>query len=115
MDITHHFEGQFCLIRVKNNTFVEQPIELKKYLNRLLEAHELGGVIINLEETTMVDSHVLGVLIACFKRLAQFNIPMGLCNIDKKLGWVFQNSGMDQIIPIYPSLQEALHHLKPAS
>ena len=81
--------------------------ELKK---TLAEAIEEGAtrVVVDLSETTFLDSTALGVLIGAVKRLRQRDGQLVIVNSDANIQKTFEITGLDQIFALLPSRDEAL-------
>ena len=71
--------------------------ELKSAISEGLD----GGsekVVIDLTETTFLDSTALGVLIGTVKRLRDHDGSMTIVNSDKNIARTFEITGLDQIL-----------------
>ena len=75
-----------------------------------LEAVESGGreVILDLTETTFIDSTALGAIVGGVKRLRSIDGELALVCSDRSIVRIFQITGLDRIIPMHRSLHTAL-------
>jgi anti-sigma B factor antagonist len=81
--------------------------ELKKTLADAIE----GGatrVVVDLSETTFLDSTALGVLIGAVKRLRTRDGALAIVNTDANIAKTFEITGLDQIFTIVDSRDGAL-------
>jgi anti-sigma B factor antagonist len=81
--------------------------ELKTALNETIE----GGtsrLVVDLQETTFLDSTALGVLIGTVKRLRTREGRLTIVNVDENIAKTFEITGLDQIFTIRASRDDAL-------
>ena len=81
--------------------------ELRQVLGDCIDAGRLQ-IVIDLTETTFVDSTALGVLLGAFKRLRSRDGTLAIVNSDETITRTFEITGLDQIFMIAPSRDEAL-------
>jgi len=76
----------------------------------LLGAIESGKsrIVVDLTETTFLDSTALGVLIGAIKRLRARDGALTLVNVDPNIAKTFEITGLDQIFVISASRDEAI-------
>ena len=65
-------------------------------------------VVIDLTRTTFLDSTALGVLIGTVKRLRDNDGSMTIVNSDRNIAKTLEITGLDQILKIYPTRDEAV-------
>ena len=80
--------------------------ELKQVLAESIEAGRVR-IIVDLTDTTFLDSTALGVLIGAVKRLRSRDGALAIVNIDDNIAKTFEITGLDQIFTILPTRQEA--------
>jgi anti-sigma B factor antagonist len=87
--------------------------ELKK---TLADAIENGAtrVVVDLSETTFLDSTALGVLIGAVKRLRQRDGQLVIVNTDPNIQKTFEITGLDQIFTIADTRDAAIAALDEA-
>ena len=81
--------------------------ELKAALGEALESGRTR-IVVDLTETTFLDSTALGVLIGAIKRLRGRDGRMTIVNVDQNIAKTFEITGLDQIFTIRSSRDEAL-------
>jgi anti-sigma B factor antagonist len=77
---------------------------------RLHELGESSAIIIDLDETTFVDSSILGVLVGGLRRAREREVPFGLVLGDgahPAIRRIFELTGLHDVFPIFPSRAEA--------
>jgi len=76
--------------------------------------HDMGGagaVMVDLDQTTFVDSSILGVLVGGLRRAREADVPFGLmvgADAHQAIRRIFELTGLYDVFPIYASRDEAL-------
>jgi anti-sigma B factor antagonist len=87
---------------------------------RLHELGETSAIIIDLDETTFVDSSILGVLVGGLRRARERDVPFGLVLGDQAhpaIRRIFELTGLHDVFPIFATRAEAqagLSEVEPA-
>jgi anti-sigma B factor antagonist len=84
--------------------------ELKAALSEAVEAGR-SRIVVDLTETTFLDSTALGVLIGAVKRLRSRDGALTIANTDPNIAKTFEITGLDQIFTIRPTREEAIEAL----
>ena len=81
-----------------------------EFKQQLLEVIEQGGrdVIVDLSNTTFIDSTTLGVLVGGVKRLRTNEGQLSLVCSDRNITKIFEITGLNKVFPIYESRAEAV-------
>jgi anti-sigma B factor antagonist len=81
--------------------------ELKQ---RLVDAVQAGArmIVIDLTETTFIDSTTLGVLVGAVKRLREKGGELSLVCRDQNIIKIFEITGLDHVFAIHASREKAL-------
>ena len=77
---------------------------------RLHDLGETSAVIIDLDETTFVDSSILGVLVGGLRRAREREVPFGLVLGDDAhpaIRRIFELTGLHDVFPIFATRAEA--------
>jgi anti-sigma B factor antagonist len=84
-----------------------------EFKQQLLEVIGKGGkdVIVDLSETTFIDSTTLGVLVGGVKRLRPNGGQLSLVCSDRNITKIFEITGLNKVFPIYESRTEAVEQL----
>jgi anti-sigma B factor antagonist len=67
-------------------------------------------VIVDLTETTFIDSTTLGVLVGGLRRLRPHGAELVLVLSDPNLRKIFQITGLDRVVSVYETRAAALDH-----
>jgi anti-sigma B factor antagonist len=81
--------------------------ELKSALSEAIESGHTR-IVVDLTDTTFLDSTALGVLIGAVKRLRSRDGRLTIVNVDDNIAKTFEITGLDQIFPISPTRDEAI-------
>src|SRR5688500_15257305 len=87
--------------------------ELKQKLTDAIEGGK-SRIVVDLSETTFLDSTALGVLIGAVKRLRSREGALVIVNTDQNIAKTFEITGLDQIFTIVGSREEAIEAVDPA-
>jgi len=100
-------DGGRHVVAVRGEIDLFTAPELKK---TLAEAIENGAtrVVVDLSETTFLDSTALGVLIGAVKRLRTRDGQLAIVNTDANIQKTFEITGLDQIFTIVEGRAAAL-------
>ena len=81
-----------------------------EFKQQLLEVIDAGGrdVIVDLTNTTFIDSTTLGVLVGGVKRLRPAGGSLALVCTDENITKIFEITGLDRVFPIHSSRDDAL-------
>jgi anti-sigma B factor antagonist len=80
---------------------------LKEELVRASDAGALR-VVVDMSDTTFIDSTTLGVLVGGLRRLRPAGGELVLVVTDRKIRKIFEITGLDRVFPIADSSSEAL-------
>ena len=81
--------------------------ELKATLTDAIEGGK-SRIVVDLTETTFLDSTALGVLIGAVKRLRSRDGRLTIVNVDQNIAKTFEITGLDQIFTIRGTRDEAI-------
>lgn len=98
-------EGQVVAVRGDLDLFTAP--QLKAVFAQAIGAGRIR-IIVDLAETTFVDSSALGVLIAALKRLRSCHGALAIVNLNENLTTIFRMTGLDQTFTILPTRDAAI-------
>jgi anti-sigma B factor antagonist len=84
--------------------------ELKEALTTAIDGGA-RGVLVDLSETTFIDSTTLGVLMGGVRRLRTVGGEIAIVCRDANIRKIFEITLLDRIFPIFDSLENGLEHL----
>src|SRR4051794_19910622 len=88
--------------------------ELKQQLTDAIEGGKTR-IVVDLTQTTFLDSTALGVLIGAVKRLRTRDGALVIVNVDQNIAKTFEITGLDQIFTILGARDEAVAALDAAT
>ena len=88
-----------------------------EFKQQLLEVVGQGAsdVVVDLSDTTFIDSTTLGVLVGGVKRLRTNEGQLSLVCSDRNITKIFEITGLDRVFTIYGSRDEAVSRIGPAT
>ncbi len=100
-------DGGWPVIALSGEHDLSTAPELRARLHDLAQA---DAIIIDLDETTFVDSSILGVLVGGLRRARESDLPFGIVlggEAHPAIRRIFELTGLHDVFPIYPSRAEA--------
>lgn len=100
-------DAETFVISVAGDLDLRTAPDLKAHI---VEAVESGGreVILDLTETTFIDSTALGAIVGGVKRLKAVDGSLALACSDRSIVRIFEITGLDRILPMHRTLHDAL-------
>lgn len=107
---TEQLNGDSYVISLTGEVDLYTAPEFKQ---QLIDAVADGAkhVVVDLTDTTFIDSTTLGVLVGGVRRLREKDGDLSLVCSDRNINKIFEITGLDQIFPIAASREEALTRL----
>jgi anti-sigma B factor antagonist len=103
----HPIDNERHVLAVRGEIDLFTAPELKTALGEAIEAGK-SRIVVDLGETTFLDSTALGVLIGTVKRLRTHDGRLTIVNVDQNIAKTFEITGLDQIFTIRGSRDDAL-------
>lgn len=110
-------DRQFCCMRYKElrpgvgvvTLEGEYDIsDVERAVSELSKVDELHVAIVDLSKALYMDSSILGVLVQLFKRARALDRPVLFVQPGHGLSRIFSIVGLDKILPLFDSLDDAL-------
>jgi len=109
----HPIDNERHVLAVRGEIDLFTAPELKQVLAESIESGRVR-IIVDLTNTTFLDSTALGVLIGAVKRLRSRDGALAIVNVDDNIAKTFEITGLDQIFTIVPTRDEAVDAVDPA-
>jgi anti-sigma B factor antagonist len=109
----HPIDEERHVLAVRGEIDLFTAPELKQVLAEAIEGGRIR-IIVDLTDTTFLDSTALGVLIGAVKRLRSRDGALAIVNVDDNIAKTFEITGLDQIFTIVPTREEAVDAVDPA-
>jgi anti-sigma B factor antagonist len=103
----HPIDSERHVLAVRGEIDLFTAPELKQVLAESIEAGRVR-IIVDLTETTFLDSTALGVLIGAVKRLRSRDGALAIVNVDENIAKTFEITGLDQIFTILTTREAAV-------
>jgi anti-sigma B factor antagonist len=104
---TEEVESGIAVIALSGEVDLYTAPELKQELVRVIDAGA-PSVVIDLTQTTFIDSTTLGVLISGVKRLRPGGGSLELVVNDRNIRKIFEITGLDRVFSLHESRPAAL-------
>src|SRR2546428_3644766 len=104
-------QGDF-LVALTGEVDLYTAPELKQELLRLVE-EGAQRIIVDLTDTTFIDSTMLSVLLSTLKRLRPSGGQLGIVCSDRNIRKIFEITLLDRVFPLFQSRDEAIDGLVP--
>jgi anti-sigma B factor antagonist len=103
-------DGDLLVVAVTGELDLFTAPDLKE---RLMAAIEDGarGLVVDLAQTTSIDSTALGVLVAAMKRLRLHGGELAVVCSDPEIVRTFEITGLDEVFPVLEDRDAALERL----
>ena len=96
-----------CRFRFAQHRPLEEFDEIGRELNAVADADGVQAVLLDLAAYDHITSRFLGILAALSKKLSIGNRKLALCRMRPEAQRAFTVSGLDRIIAVYTSEEEA--------
>lgn len=103
-------DGERHVVAVGGEIDLFTAPDLKAALSAAIESGHLR-IVVDLTDTTFLDSTALGVLIGAVKRLRSRDGRLTIVNVDDNIAKTFEITGLDQIFPISQTRADAIKAL----
>jgi anti-sigma B factor antagonist len=103
----HPIDSERHVVAVRGDLDLFTASGLKEVLAEAIEAGRIR-IIVDLAETTFLDSTALGVLMAALKRLRSHSGALAIVNLNENLTTIFKITALDQTFTILPTLDAAI-------
>ncbi|MBF0287107.1 MAG: STAS domain-containing protein [SAR324 cluster bacterium] len=109
MILSHRTENKICIISTEGDFTENESKKLLSYAIGLLHTNtRLQAMLINMKETTNMDSFGLGVIAALSKCVQRKQMGFGICQLTESINEVFNRTLLKKIISIYDTEESAL-------
>ena len=110
---TYPIDSERHVVAVRGELDLHTAPELKRAIADLIEVGRIR-IVLDLTETTFLDSAALGVLIGAAKWLRSRLGEIAIVNVDEEIAMTFEVTALDQIFMVVPTRHEAIEAVTPA-
>ncbi len=108
MNLNYYVERDVCVISVLDEYTEQDTKELLNYVKPFKENTALRGIILDFGELNFITSTGLGAIMQIYKELEVHHIELAVCVGHTKLKQLIGHMGLNKIIRICESKEEAL-------
>ncbi|MBF0288008.1 MAG: STAS domain-containing protein [SAR324 cluster bacterium] len=108
MKVTHRMIGKVCTVSVVGEILDQDVPELQSYVMTLLDNQAPNAFVMNLEETSHVDSAGIGFILMLYRTFARIQIKFVLCQLGEQVSTIFDMTQLSRVTTIYATEEEAL-------
>ena len=106
-------QGDVCVIRVGGYVDFDVAPQLKKHIG-----HRVGAgtrhLVVDLTDAGFIDSTAIGVLVGVLKRLRETGGSLSVVCANENVRNIFEIVGLENVMPLHHSRDDALAALAPA-
>lgn len=103
----HPIDGERHVVAVRGDVDLFTAAELKAVFAEAIDSGRTR-IIVDLAETTFLDSSALSVLMATRNRLRSRDGALAIANLNENLTPIFRMTGLDQTFTILPTREAAI-------
>ncbi|GAA3643304.1 anti-sigma F factor antagonist [Asaccharospora irregularis] len=81
--------------------------EIRETLDELLSARQIKNIVFDFRNISFMDSSGIGVIIGRYKKISNENGRVAIVNVSPRVRKIFDLSGLNKIIFIYDTYEEA--------
>ena len=112
--VEHPIDRERHVVAIRGDVDLFTASELKEVFAQAIEAGRIR-IIVDLAETTFLDSSALSVLMVAHKRLRSCDGALAIVNLNENLRKIFKITGLEQTFTILPTRDAALEAVSSAS
>jgi anti-anti-sigma factor len=102
-------ENNKAVLKFDGEVIFDNSNQLKEESKkRLAKKEEVESLIVDLSRVSYLDSSGVGVILSLFKFMRNRNGSLSIAEPNEKIKRVFEVTKMTEIIPVYPTLEEAV-------
>ncbi len=105
VEIINSLDGDICIINVIGEVDASSSIHLDQSINEAIKKYK--KILVNCQELEYISSAGLGVFMSYINDIEEQDINMVLYGLSEKVKHVFQILGLDQLLKITVSEEEA--------
>jgi len=89
----------------------ENTVQLRELFSGLLKENKVN-IILSMENISLMSSYTVGVFSAFHRNFRDKNGSLVFCHLEDRPQRTFQATRIDQILNVYPTLEDALQHFQ---
>lgn len=109
--MSHYFENNICILKIEQQIEEKDIDNTYSYIEPLLQNESMIAMVIDCERIDYIYSSGIGVFASLAKTLHLRHIKLALYCLKDEQKEIFQMTGLDQVINMYQSKEEAISQL----
>ncbi|GAA1892945.1 STAS domain-containing protein [Paeniglutamicibacter psychrophenolicus] len=106
MELSHQARGSYTEVTANGRLNMVSAPTLRAYVGEVV-ASGSNRIVVNLAQTTFMDSSGLGALIGCLKAARQAGGDLRIAAVQPQVKMVLELTSMDRVLTSYSSTEEA--------
>lgn len=107
-DISIRHEGDIAVVVPVGEMDAVASPELADVIDGLLGERPARGIVVDLAKVSFCDSRCIGVLVAAYRQARDLGVGLRTAEPQQQVNRLFVISGIDQIIPVEATVDEAV-------
>ena len=87
---------------------------ISQELQAVVDGEGIGGIVLNLDAVEQMPSRLLGIFLGMARQMRLGERPLAACRLRPDVGRVFRLSKAEQLVPVFPTEEEALAAARPS-
>lgn len=96
------------IIRIDGEVIFENSNKIKEKAKNIIKENDIQSLIIDLTDTTYLDSSGIGAILSLFKFMRDRSGKLLITNPNDKVKRVFEVTKLNQILDIYADIEKAI-------
>ena len=106
MEFSYKVRDSYAEVKAQGRLNMVSAPKLREFVTDVIAAGS-NRIVVNLEDTSFMDSSGLGALIGCLKAARQAGGDLRIASVQKQVNMVLQLTSMDKVLTAYASPEEA--------
>jgi stage II sporulation protein AA (anti-sigma F factor antagonist) len=108
MKLNFSNEKDFLIMSISGEIDHRYAIQIRNEADRKIVTYPDKKLIVDLTDVTFMDSSAIGVIIGRYKLVMSLGGSIAIVSSNDTLARILDMSGIQKIIPIYPTLADAI-------
>lgn len=109
MEFSYEVKDSYAEVKADGRLNMVSAPKLREFLSDVI-ATGSNRIVVNLEDTSFMDSSGLGALIGCLKAARQAGGDLRIASVQKQVNMVLHLTSMDKVLTAYASPEEAFRN-----
>ncbi|MBF0287110.1 MAG: STAS domain-containing protein [SAR324 cluster bacterium] len=108
MNLSYKIENEVCFINIAGALTGEEARNQRfsSYIKKRLDSDSLKAIALNLQETPLIDSFGIGIILLFFKICKERDVRLVMYQVNKDVNTTFDVARITHLIPIFDTKEE---------